>query len=35
MFQNAFHIAILNMCDISVQAGVLFEEEIIQKLLDV
>jgi hypothetical protein len=33
MFQNAFHIALSNKCDINVKADVLFEEEIIHKIV--
>jgi len=33
MFKNPFHIALENKCDINVKGGVLFEEEIIQKIV--
>ena len=33
MFQNAYNIALCNMCDINVRAGGLFEEGSIQKIL--
>jgi hypothetical protein len=33
MFQNAFHIAPSNNCGINVKADVLYQEEIIQKIV--
>ena len=33
MSQNARNVALKNKCDINVRAGVLFEEEIIQKIV--
>jgi len=33
MLQNAFHIAHYSKCDINEKAGVLFEEEIKQKII--
>jgi len=33
MFQDPFHIALYNKRDINVKAGVLFEEEVIQKIV--
>jgi hypothetical protein len=35
MFQNEFHIALYNKCDINVKAGVLYEEYIIQNVCHV
>jgi hypothetical protein len=32
MFQNAFHIALYNKCDINVKTDGLYEEKILQKI---
>jgi hypothetical protein len=34
MFQNAIHTELLTKCDVNGKAGVLFEEQIIQKVVN-